>query len=148
MATYRAIASASAAVTRLLEESVGTAGFSGDDLEFLVHRVRVSAAGPEPRGSVLPVDVHAVVLVSNADADALLELAGWVMRTLHHHPVLTSELLNGASGGDPVFAAGEVVEILVDQVDDEEMSRLRQGIGASGSSVLVLPYVLRGVRIE
>ena len=41
-----------------------------------------------------------------------------------------------------------MVEILVDQVDDEEMSRLRQGIGATGSGVLVLPYVLRGLRIE
>lgn len=148
MATYRAIASASAAVTRLLEESVGTAGFSGDDLEFLVHRVRVSTAGREPPGTVLPVDVHAVVRLSNPDADTLLGLAGLIMRTLQHHPVLTSELLNGASGEDPVFGAHEVVEILVDQVDDGGMSRLQQGIGAAGSGVLVLPYVLRGLRIE
>lgn len=148
MATYRAIASASAAVTRLLEESVGTAGFSGDDLEFLVHRVRVGTAGPDPQGTVLPVDVHAAVLLSNPDADTLLELAGWIMRTLHHHPVFTSELLNGASGGDPVFDDGEVVEILADQVDDAEMSRLQQGLGAAGSGVLLLPYVLRGLRIE
>jgi hypothetical protein len=148
MATYRAIAAASAAVTGLLEESVGTAGFSGDDLELLVHRVRVSAAGPEPRGTALPVDVHAVVRLSNADADTMLGLAGLIMRTLHHHPVLTSELLNGASGEDPVFGTDEVVEILVDQVDDEEMSRMRQGVGAAGSGALLLPYVLRGLRIE
>ena len=147
MATYRAIASARAAVNRLLGESVETAGFSVDDVEVLVHRVRVSNTGREPQGTVLPVDVHAVVLLSNSDADTLLELAGWVMRTLHRHPVLTAELVNGVSGGDPVVGSGEVVEILVDQVDDEAMSRLQQGIGA-GSGVLLLPYVLRGLRIE
>ncbi len=172
VATYRAIEVACTALVRVLTEAlpprrpgdpfevrlvgVGelTDGSFRNATGLLPYRVRPGGgpAAPPHVGDGAPplvVDVQLLVLVAADDPATRLALAGWAVRTLHDTPVLVPGAVEPPAREDhPVFSDGEQVQVTADETSRSELLQLYDALGLSGCDALVLPYVLRGLRLD
>jgi len=172
VARYAAISSACDAVVRLLQQSWRPELFDDAALTFAVYRtqdfatpmetgvslflyrVMVNAAqrtppappAPDgrPRRTLLPLDLHFVLIPWAKDASLEQEILGWLMRTLEDTPILPAGLLN--SRAPDVFRPDETVEIVAGQIGNEELFRIWDVLPTDFK--LSVPYLARVVRIE
>lgn len=171
MATYRAVEAACAALAHLLDDApkperlaatgpvfrVGGArqGFGAvpTGAGILPYRLQVEPAPPPGRGSepgppLLSVAVRVLVVVTAADPGPGLALAGWILRTLHDHPVLLPATLAAPTGAERVFTDDETVQVTFDDMSTDELLQVREALGVTGDDALALPYVLTGLVLE
>jgi len=172
VASYGAIGSACDAVMRLLQQSWRPELFDDAALTFVVYRtqdfatpmetgvslflyrVMVNAAqrtppappAPDgrPRRTLLPLDLHFVLIPWAKDASLEQEILGWLMRTIEDTPILPAGLLN--SRAPAVFRPDETLEIVAGQISNEELFRIWDVLPTDFK--LSVPYIARVVRIE
>ncbi len=171
MATHRAIEATCQAVIELLRDNYRPADFNRD-LEFatltstgvnsgltagvslFLHRVTLNSAHRTPPGRregngrlapQLPLDLSFVLTAWGQEASLQHAIAGWMMRTMEDHPVISSGLLNRRT--DDVFRSDETVEITLAEMATEDMLHLWELLGGGGYQLSV-PYLARNVRLE
>ncbi len=155
MATYRAIEAACTALARALADAPRPVDLAGDRWDFrlvdagevtrgvrhgagiLPYRVRQVSGSLPPRGPGEPVppslavEVQLLVVVVADDPAARLALTGWVLRTIHDHPVV-------ADG----------VRVTADDVPRPELLQMWHVLGLSDRDALALPFVLTGLVLD
>jgi hypothetical protein len=163
MAHFAGIAGACEGIVRLLRASYRPADFGGAALEFHVcqaddfggpmyegvsvflYRVREDTARRERHTSNLALELHVLLTAWAKQASRQQEIAGWMMRTLHDHPVLTASLLNEYSVN--VFSDGESIRVVRAELSVEEMCHVWQNM-TDHPYQLSVAYLAQGLEIE
>ena len=100
------------------------------------------AQTPDMRPVPLSLQLHLLFsLWSDSPSDDHLVLA-WLMRELHHHPVLGASVLNV----EAQWGADEVVHLIPSELSNEDMMRLWDAL--TPSYRLSVSYIARIVRID
>lgn len=172
MAGFRAISAVSRSVINILEANFDPADFN-NDLEFgvytaadfnnpmtagvslFLYRVYHNGTNRTPIGRMgadgrrrrprLPIDMHFLLTVWGPSAALQHAVAGWTMRTLEDHPLLTAGFLNAEEAN--TFHPDEVVEIGPVELNNEELLRIWEGL-VRNTYHLSIPYVARTVMID
>ncbi|MDF2627844.1 MAG: hypothetical protein K0R39_1675 [Symbiobacteriaceae bacterium] len=173
MADYRAVAAVCDAVVRLLSINYPASLFDGTELEFklyttadlstpmqtgvslFLYRIAPNKGLRNPPGRAgrdgksrkpaLPLDLHFLVTIWARDAALQQAIAGWAMRCLEDHPVLTPALLNAA--WPSTFPPDETVEILLDDLPVQDLTSLWDRLPGQQLH-LSIPYIARAVPID
>lgn len=173
MSTYAGIASVMEALVRLLRSSYDATEFNDAVLDFQVYvsddfeapmdqgvslflyRVYHNGAVRSPQGRLLPngrrerarlpVDLHFMVTAWAPRASLQHEIAGWMMRVLEDHPILTSGLLNSYRAN--VFQPEETVTISPTDLTVEEVFRIWE-VMLDHAYQLSVPYVARTLELD
>lgn len=95
--------------------------------------------------SPLSLDLHFLLTAWAKKASLQHDILGWAMRTLADNAILSSEVLNQVSG-DGSFSREETLEIVQDDVSDEILLRIWDGLPQDYH--LSAPYLVRVLRIE
>src|SRR5262245_16354268 len=175
MARYHAIAAASNAILKLLENAAATSEWSGagfdlyqaDDLQkpldnakpkvsVYLYRVLLSSVrrdrGPRlgPDGlhyrPSIPVDLHYLVTAWSSDAKTAHELLGWAIRVLDDTPVIPTGLLNSYRSGLQVFESDETVELVFEPLSLTDLYDIWQV--AQQHQAPSASYIARMVRLD
>lgn len=172
MANFRALSAVSRSIVNVLESNYDPADFN-NDLEFGVYTARdftspmtagvslflyrvyhngtnrtpVGRRGADGRRQRprLPLDMHFILTVWGASASLQHAVAGWMMRTLEDHPVLTAGFLNAEEPN--TFGPDEMVEIGPVELSNDELLRLWEGL-VQHTYHLSIPYLARTVMID
>lgn len=170
MASHQVIQAACEALSRQLADAAGPAGLGrarfgvrlpggseppgrpGRNVSVVPYQVEVDrSVRPPGRGgdgpAPLPVEVRLLVVVSGSDPGSVLALTGWVMRTLHDHPVLQPPD-PAEPGQDPAWGEDERVHVTAEDLDRTELLELCATLGVTARGGLALPYVLSGLTID
>lgn len=173
MSGHAAIASTLEAVARLLRAAYDPAEFNGAVLDFQVYvsddfthpmeqgvslflyRIYPNGAARAPQGRLLPdgrrqrtklpLDLHFMATAWARRASLQHEIAGWMMRVMEDHAVLSAELLNGPRPG--VFHADETVTLSHTDLSVEDTFRIWETV-IDHAYQLSVPYVARTLEIE
>lgn len=173
MSSYAAVASTLEAVARLLRAAYDPAAFNGAVLDFQVYvssdfqspmeqgvslflyRVYPNGAARAPQGRLLPdgrrqrtrlpLDLHFMATAWARRASLQHEIAGWMMRVLEDHAVLSAELLNAPRPG--VFHADETVTLSHTDLSVEDTFRIWETV-IDHAYQLSVPYVARTLEVE
>ncbi len=173
MATHAAIAATCEAIIRLLRSSFAPDDFNGAQGDFQVYVAEnfnspmnlgaslflyrifpnsVNRTPPgrllptgEPAATRLPLDLHFLLTAWAKTASLQQEIAGWMMRVLEDHPILSADLLNAYR--KDVFRPDEAVEVVLAQLSDDDMFHLWE-VTISRVYQLSIPYVARMVMID
>lgn len=173
MSGVAGVAGAMEAVVRLLRASYDADAFDGAVLDFQVYasadfenpmeqgvslflyRVYHAGAMRAPPGYTLvggrqqrarlPLDLHFLATAWARRASLQHEIAGWMVRVLEDHPVLTAELLNAYRPG--VFRAEETLVVAPTELATEDVFRIWE-VMAERTYQLSVPYVARSVQLE
>lgn len=93
----------------------------------------------------LSLDLHFLLTFWAKKASLQHDILGWAMRTLADNAILTSEILNQV-GGDESFSPDETLEIILNDVSDETLLKIWDGLPQDYH--LSVPYIARVLRIE
>jgi hypothetical protein len=173
MSTYAAVASTMEAIVRLMRASYDPAEFNGAVLDFQVYvssdfaqpmqqgvslflyRIYPNGASRAPQGRLLPngqrqrtrlpLDLHFMATAWAQKASLQHEIAGWMMRVLEDHPVLSAEVLNGPAAG--VFRPEETVTVSHTDLSVEDIFRIWETV-IDNRYQLSVPYVARTLEID
>ncbi|HEU0302438.1 MAG TPA: DUF4255 domain-containing protein [Longimicrobium sp.] len=173
MSGHAAIASTLEAVARLLRAAYDPAEFNGAVLDFQVYvsddfthpmeqgvslflyRIYPNGTARAPQGRLLPdgrrqrpmlpLDLHFMATAWARRASLQHEIAGWMMRVLEDHAVLSAELLNGPRPG--VFHPDETVTLSHTDLSVEDTFRIWETV-IERAYQLSVPYVARTLEIE
>lgn len=173
MSGHAAIASTLEAVVRVLRAAYDPADFNGAVLDFQVYvsddfthpmeqgvslflyRIYPNGAVRAPQGRILPdgrrqrpklpLDLHFLATAWARKASLQHEIAGWMMRVIEDHSVLSAELLNGPRPG--VFQPEETVALSHTDLSVEDTFRIWDTV-IDHAYQLSVPYVARTVEIE
>ena len=173
MATTSAIAATCEAIVRLLRSSYNPADFNNAPLDFQVYvpedflnpmdegvslflyRIYHDGTARTPPGRIqsngqrgrtkLPLELHFLLTSWAKKASLQHEIAGWAMRTLEDHPVLSPSLLNAYR--PDVFFPEETVDVALAQLSVEDMFHIWEVL-INHIYQLSIPYVARVVQIE
>lgn len=173
MSSHAGIASALDAVVRLLRAAYRPEDFNGAVLDFQVYvsddfthpmeqgvslflyRLYPNGAARAPQGRLLPdgrrqrtrlpVDLHFMATAWARRASLQHEIAGWMMRVLEDHAVLSADLLNAPRPG--VFSADETLTLSHTDLSVEDTFRIWETV-IDHAYQLSVPYVARTVEIE
>lgn len=173
MSSYAGIANVMEALVRLLRSSYDPDDFDGAVLDFQVYvsddfdrpmdqgvslflyRVYHNGSVRTPQGRVLedgrrqrprlPLDLHFLATAWAPRASLQHEIAGWMLRVLEDHPILTAGLLNSYRGG--VFQPEETVTVTPADLSVEEVFRIWE-VMLEHAYQLSVPYVARTLELE
>jgi hypothetical protein len=173
VSVYAGIASTMEALVRLLRSSYDPAEFNGAVLDFQVYvsadfdapmeqgvslflyRVYHNGAIRAPQGRLLadgrrqrarlPVDLHFMATAWAPRASLQHEIAGWMMRVLQDHPILTAGLLNSYRAD--VFGPEETVTVSPTDLTVEEVFRIWE-VMLDHAYQLSVPYVARTLELD
>ena len=173
MSTYAGLAGTMEALVRLLRSSYDPADFNGAMLDFQIYvsadfdapmeqgvslflyRVYHNGAARSPQGRLtadgrrqrarLPVDLHFMATAWAPRASLQHEIAGWMMRVLEDHPILTSGLLNSYRAD--VFRSDETVTVSPTDLSVEEVFRIWE-VMLDHAYQLSVPYVARTLELD
>ncbi|MBD3318176.1 MAG: DUF4255 domain-containing protein [Chitinivibrionales bacterium] len=95
--------------------------------------------------SPLSLDLHFLLTAWAKKASLQYDILGWAMRTLADNAIVSSDVLNQVSG-DGAFSQEETLEIVQDDVSDEILLRIWDGLPQDYH--LSAPYLARVLRIE
>ncbi len=173
MSGYSAISCTLDAVVRVLRAAYDPAEFNGAVLDFQVYvsddfahpmeqgvslflyRVCPNGAGRAKQGRLLSdgrrqqpklaIDLHFIATAWARRASLQHEIAGWMLRVLEDHSVLTAELLNSPREG--VFQPEETVSLSITDLSVEDTFRIWETV-IEHAYQLSVPYVARTLEIE
>ena len=173
MSGHAAISSTLEAVVRLLRAAYDPADFNGAVLDFQVYvsedfthpmeqgvslflyRIYPNGAARAPQGRLLPdgrrqhtklpLDLHFMATAWARRASLQHEIAGWMMRVMQDHAVLSAELLNSPRAG--VFQPEETVTVSHTDLSVEDIFRIWETV-IEHAYQLSVPYVARTLEIE
>lgn len=173
MSSYAGIASVMEALVRVLRTNYDAADFNNAMLEFdvyvsdnfeapmdqgvslFLYRVYHNGAARSPQGQLLPdgrrqrtqlpVDLHFMATAWAPRASLQHEIAGWMMRVLEDHPILTPDLLNAYRAD--VFRENETVTVSPTDLTVEEVFRIWE-VMLDHAYQLSVPYVARTLVLE
>ncbi len=97
-----------------------------------------------PSDSIPPlsIDLHYLITIWAGNAHAEHTIAAWVMRELHHHPIMDVSSLST----DGNWKQDEVVQLIPEELSTEDMMRIWDSINPGYR--LSLSYIARVVKID
>ena len=173
MATYRAVASVSRALLKLLEDACPRGEFPNAQFELhqaldfqkgplaegvslFLSRVAINGARRNPPARVdaagrrlrppLPVDLFYALCVWGRSVEVQQRLLGFCVRTLEDTPILPPALLNQHSPESSTFRSDETVEVVYEPLSFADLHLIWDLI--KPNVPLAIAYVARAVPID